>query len=68
MIQDLNRTKGDGNMDVNRLIMSKLKEIVRGDEELEKLVKEEIDMSDEDLIKSKDLQHLIINRPPQIYI
>lgn len=31
MIQDLSKSKGEGNVDVSKLIIPKLKEIVKGD-------------------------------------
>jgi hypothetical protein len=34
MIQELSRSKGEGNVDVSKLILPKLKEIVKGDLEL----------------------------------
>jgi len=34
MIQELSRSKGEGNADVSKLIIPKLKEIVKGDQEL----------------------------------
>jgi len=37
MIQELSKSKGEGNIDVSKLIVPKLKEIVLGDPELERL-------------------------------
>jgi hypothetical protein len=37
MIQELSKSKGEGNSDVSKLIIPKLKEIVKGDLELERL-------------------------------
>ena len=64
MIQEL---KVKGGPDVGKLITPNLKEIIRGDEELENKYAETIDMTEEQLIKNKNLEHLKVVRPlPQI--
>lgn len=55
MIQELNKSKGEGNHDVSKMILPKLKEIIEGDQELERLIEEAIDMKDEELIRRKNL-------------
>jgi len=48
------------------MILPKLKEIIEGDQELERLIEEAIDMKDEELIRRKNLEHLKVNRPPPL--
>jgi hypothetical protein len=44
------------------MIIPKLKEIVMGDSELERLTEEALDMTDEELIRRKNVEHLKVNR------
>ena len=46
MIQDLNKSKGEGNTEVSKMILPNLREIIKGDTELERLIEEAIDMTD----------------------
>ncbi len=47
MIQELNKSKGEGNTEVSKLIIPKLNEIVKGDPEMEQLTLETFNMNDE---------------------
>lgn len=62
MIQELSKSKGEGNHEVSKMIMPKLKEIVAGDPQLEKLTEESLAMTEEELIRRKNLDHLKVNR------
>lgn len=62
MTRELSISKGEGNTEVSKLIIPKVNEIVKGDPEMEQLTLETFNTNDDELIRKKNIDHLIVNR------
>jgi hypothetical protein len=58
MIQELSKAKGLNTLEISKSLKPRLKEIINGDPALEKITEEALDLSDEEIIARKNLEHL----------
>lgn len=66
MIQELSKSKGENAVEISRSLRPRLKEIVDGDKDLERITEEALDLTGEELISRKSLDHLKSSKqPPQ---
>ena len=66
LIQDLSRSNGDNQGEISKSLKPRLREIINGDPELERITEEALDLTGEELINRKHLEHLKMPKPIQI--
>ncbi len=58
LINDLSKSKGENPLEISKSLKPRLKDIVEGDKELERITEEALDLTGEEIISRKNLEHL----------
>lgn len=67
MINELSKSKPENSGEISKILKPLLKEIVVGHKDLERITEEAVDLTNEELIARKNLDHLKSKQvPPQI--
>lgn len=58
LIHDLSRSKGENPVEISKSLKPRLRDIIKGDPELERITEEALDLTGEELINRKNMEHL----------
>jgi hypothetical protein len=58
LIQDLSKCKGENPIEISKSLKPRLRDIIKGDAELERITEEALDLTGEELINRKNMDHL----------
>lgn len=58
LIQELSKIKGENPLEISKSLKPRLRDLTKGDPELEKITEEALDLTGEELINRKNMEHL----------